>query len=103
LRLNKFVHVPAMRLEIALCPPAADTTIVMLHEGLGSVAMWKDFPERVAKATGCGVLVYSRYGHGKSERLAEKRSVDFMHHRSKSGAAGNPVAEQNSESDLAWT
>jgi pimeloyl-ACP methyl ester carboxylesterase len=72
-----------MRLEIALCPPAADTTIVMLHEGLGSVAMWKDFPERVAKATGCGVLVYSRYGHGKSERLAEKRSVDFMHHEAK--------------------
>jgi pimeloyl-ACP methyl ester carboxylesterase len=52
----------------------------MLHEGLGSVAMWKNFPERVAKATGCGVLVYSRYGHGKSGRLAEKRSVDFMHH-----------------------
>ena len=55
----------------------------MLHEGLGSVAMWKDFPERVAKATGCGVLVYSRYGHGKSGRLAEKRSVDFMHHEAK--------------------
>jgi pimeloyl-ACP methyl ester carboxylesterase len=71
-------------LEIALYPPAgADATIVMLHEGLGSVAMWKNFPERVAKATGCGVLVYSRYGHGKSGRLAEKRSVDFMHHEAK--------------------
>lgn len=55
----------------------------MLHEGLGSVAMWKDFPERVAKATGCGVLVYSRYGHGKSGRLAEKRPVDFMHDEAK--------------------
>ena len=84
MRLDKLVHVPAKRLEIALCPPAAaGTTIVMLHEGLGSVAMWKDFPARVAKATGCGVLVYSRYGHGKSERLAEKRSVDFMHHEAK--------------------
>ena len=58
-------------------------TIVMLHEGLGSIAMWKDFPRRIAEATGCGVLVYSRYGHGKSERLAEKRSVDFMHHEAK--------------------
>jgi pimeloyl-ACP methyl ester carboxylesterase len=55
----------------------------MLHEGLGSVAMWKNFPEQVAKATGCGVLAYSRYGHGKSRRLAEQRSVDFMHHEAK--------------------
>jgi pimeloyl-ACP methyl ester carboxylesterase len=55
----------------------------MLHEGLGSVAMWKNFPEQVAKATGCGVLAYSRYGHGKSGRLAEQRSVDFMHHEAK--------------------
>lgn len=84
MRLDRLVHVPAKRLEIVLYPPAgAEATIVMLHEGLGSVAMWKDFPERVAKATGCGVLVYSRYGHGKSERLAEKRSVDFMHHEAK--------------------
>jgi pimeloyl-ACP methyl ester carboxylesterase len=76
--------VPAKRLEIKLYPPAGvDATIVILHEGLGSAAMWKDFPERIAKATGCGVLVYSRYGHGKSERLAEKRAVDFMHHEAK--------------------
>jgi pimeloyl-ACP methyl ester carboxylesterase len=72
------------RLEALLYPPAgANATIVMLHEGLGSVAMWKDFPERVAEATGCGVLVYSRYGHGKSDGLAEKRPVDFMHHEAK--------------------
>jgi len=72
------------RLETLLYQPVgANTTVVMLHEGLGSVAMWKDFPERVAEATGCGVFVYSRYGHGKSERLDEKRSVDFMHHEAK--------------------
>ena len=77
---SKFVSVNGKRLETLLYSPAhADGTIVMLHEGLGSIAMWKDFPERVAEATGCGVLVYSRYGHGRSERLAEKRSVDFMH------------------------
>jgi pimeloyl-ACP methyl ester carboxylesterase len=79
-----FPAVNGKRLEALLYSPAGtNTTIVMLHEGLGSVAMWKDFPERVAKATGCGVLVYSRYGHGKSERLAEKRCVDFMHHEAK--------------------
>ena len=61
-------------------PSGASPTIVMLHEGLGSVSMWKDFPERIAVATGCGVLAYSRYGHGKSERLREKRTVEFMDH-----------------------
>jgi pimeloyl-ACP methyl ester carboxylesterase len=55
-------------------------TIVMLHEGLGSIALWKDFPQRLAARTGCRVLVYSRYGHGNSEKLAEKRPVEFMHH-----------------------
>ncbi len=54
--------------------------IVMLHEGLGSVALWKDFPHRLAEASGCSVLVYSRYGHGASDRWAEKRPVEFMHH-----------------------
>src|SRR5712672_2308063 len=78
----KFLTIDGKRLEILHYAPArseTDATIVMLHEGLGSIAMWKDFPERVAETTGCGVLVYSRYGHGKSERLAEKRSVGFMH------------------------
>ena len=79
-----FLTVNGKRLEALLHQPVgAHATVVMLHEGLGSVAMWKDFPERVAEATGCRVLVYSRYGHGKSERLAEKRSVDFMHHEAK--------------------
>jgi pimeloyl-ACP methyl ester carboxylesterase len=79
--LKDYVTVDGKRLETLRYPPSGrETTIVMLHEGLGSVSMWKDFPERIAETTGCGVLVYSRYGHGKSEQLAEKRSVDFMHH-----------------------
>ena len=79
-----FPTVNGKRLETLLYQPVgANTTAVLLHEGLGSVALWKDFPEQLARATGCGVLVYSRYGHGKSERLAEKRSVDFMHHEAK--------------------
>jgi pimeloyl-ACP methyl ester carboxylesterase len=78
---REFVTVDGKRLETLRYPPSEkETTIVMLHEGLGSVSMWKEFPERIAEATGCGVLAYSRYGHGKSERLAEKRGVDFMHH-----------------------
>jgi pimeloyl-ACP methyl ester carboxylesterase len=53
--------------------------LVFLHEGLGSVALWKDFPELVAEATGCSALVYSRYGYGKSDRLTQPRAVDYMH------------------------
>ncbi|MBV9180760.1 MAG: alpha/beta hydrolase, partial [Acidobacteria bacterium] len=55
-------------------------TIVMLHEGLGSIAHWKDFPAQLAEETGAGVLVYSRYGHGASDCLEEPRSVSYMHH-----------------------
>jgi pimeloyl-ACP methyl ester carboxylesterase len=55
-------------------------TLVFLHEGLGSIGQWRDFPRRVAEATGCAALVYARYGYGQSELLAEKRvPVSFMH------------------------
>ena len=54
--------------------------LVFLHEGLGSAALWKRFPEAVAGATGCSALVYSRYGYGKSDPLAEPRTPEYMHH-----------------------
>src|SRR3954464_4455883 len=53
--------------------------LVFLHEGLGSISHWKDFPARVAAATGCAVTVYSRYGAGNSDVLQEARSVRYMH------------------------
>ena len=81
------VRIDGKCIETLLLSPDENTprapTIVMLHEGLGSISMWKDSPQRVAEATGSPVLVYSRYGHGKSDRLAEKRPVDFMHHEAK--------------------
>ena len=46
--------------------PSTGLTLVLLHEGLGSVAMWKDFPERLAAHTGCSVFAYSRAGYGRS-------------------------------------
>src|SRR6266700_820240 len=55
-------------------------TLVMLHEGLGSIAHWKDFPRLLAEATGAGVFLYSRYGHGESDALKEPRPVSYMHH-----------------------
>jgi pimeloyl-ACP methyl ester carboxylesterase len=76
------VVVDGKRLETLWLAPrdTSATTIVMLHEGLGSIALWRDFPHQLAARTGCGVLAYSRYGHGESDKLAEKRPVEFMHH-----------------------
>ncbi len=54
--------------------------IVMLHEGLGCVALWKDFPEQLAAVTGCGVLVYSRQGYGRSSAIDLPRPLNYMHH-----------------------
>ena len=53
--------------------------LVFLHEGLGSISHWKDFPARVASTTGCPVTVYSRYGNGNSDLLTEPRPVTYMH------------------------
>ncbi len=59
--------------------PADAPTLVFLHEGLGCVAMWKDFPARVAESTGCGALIYSRAGYGASDTAPLPRSARFMH------------------------
>ncbi len=53
--------------------------LVFLHEGLGSVSHWRDFPARVAQRTGYAVTVYSRYGSGNSDVLDSPRGVRFMH------------------------
>jgi pimeloyl-ACP methyl ester carboxylesterase len=76
-----FVTVQGHRLEveqIAGADPGAPT-LVFLHEGLGSTALWKDFPAKLAAATGCPALVYSRYGYGQSDPISEKRAVRYMH------------------------
>jgi pimeloyl-ACP methyl ester carboxylesterase len=67
------------RASVAGRPTDAMPVLVFLHEGLGSLALWKDFPELVADATDCSALVYSRYGYGKSDRLRQPRAVDYMH------------------------
>jgi pimeloyl-ACP methyl ester carboxylesterase len=54
-------------------------TLVLLHEGLGSVAMWRDFPTKLAAITGCPLVVYSRYGYGGSDPLAAPRDLRYMH------------------------
>ena len=60
---------------------AALGTIVFLHEGLGSVAMWRDFPSQVCAATGCAGVVYSRQGYGQSSPAARPLPPTYMHHQ----------------------
>lgn len=69
------------RLEAAWIgpPPERAPTLVFLHEGLGSAAGWRDFPERVAGACGMGALVYSRWGYGKSDGRAAPWPLSYMH------------------------
>jgi pimeloyl-ACP methyl ester carboxylesterase len=59
--------------------PERAPSLVLLHEGLGSVAMWKEFPQKLAEATGYGVLVYSRPGYGGSDPVDLPRPLTYMH------------------------
>lgn len=54
-------------------------TLVFLHEGLGSVSLWRDFPDRLAAATGAPALVYSRLGYGQSDLQPGPFDLDYMH------------------------
>jgi pimeloyl-ACP methyl ester carboxylesterase len=65
--------------RFAVPPDVSGIDIVMLHEGLGSTSMWRDFPDRLAEATGSRTLVYSRHGYGGSSPLTRPRGVDYMH------------------------
>ncbi len=72
-----------VQLEYRLIAGAdADAPVmVFMHEGLGSVAMWRAFPDRICAATGCAGLVYSRPGYGRSTPRAPQElwAPDFMH------------------------
>ncbi len=77
----KHILVAGLNLEYRDIPASAvdRPTLVMLHEGLGCVAMWRDFPDKLAAATGCRVVVYSRPGYGSSDPHPQPRQPDFMH------------------------
>jgi pimeloyl-ACP methyl ester carboxylesterase len=59
--------------------PSVAPTIVLLHEGLGCLGLWGDFPARLAAATGVGVFGYSRAGYGASSPVALPRRLTYMH------------------------
>jgi len=69
------------RIEVEEIPAAHPNapSLIFLHEGLGSVALWRDFPAKLAAATGAAAVVYSRYGYGKSASIARPHATDYMH------------------------
>jgi pimeloyl-ACP methyl ester carboxylesterase len=76
-----FFNIEGIQLEYQLLSPSkrSDLTLVLLHEGLGCLAMWKDFPRQLAKLTGCQTLTYSRAGYGASSPCSRPWPLTFMH------------------------
>jgi pimeloyl-ACP methyl ester carboxylesterase len=58
--------------------PAAPT-IVMLHEGLGALSLWRDFPRKLSNLINCSVFVYSRHGYGQSDFINSEFDTQYMH------------------------
>ncbi|HLS69660.1 MAG TPA: alpha/beta hydrolase [Kiloniellales bacterium] len=77
----KFITIGGHRLEYRILPGGDDDApmVVLLHEGLGSISLWRDFPQKLAAATGCPLLVWSRHGYGRSDPLTGPRKVDYLH------------------------
>jgi pimeloyl-ACP methyl ester carboxylesterase len=76
-----FIDVGGGRLEYRMIGPQPDAapTLVLLHEGLGSAALWGEFPARLSVLTGSGVFAYSRAGYGRSSPVPLPRPLSYMH------------------------
>jgi pimeloyl-ACP methyl ester carboxylesterase len=76
-----FLTIDDRRIEYRAVPGTASKhpTLVFLHEGLGSMALWRDFPDKVARRLDAPAVVYSRFGYGQSDGLTAKRTPRFMH------------------------
>lgn len=61
-------------------PPSSSPTFIMLHEGLGSIDTWGEFPRLIHERTGASVFVYSRAGYGASPRTDTSLPLDYIHH-----------------------
>ena len=79
-KYNYFQNVFDQQLEVLSIGELENNapTIVLLHEGLGSLEMWKDIPERLFKELGLNIFVYSRAGYGKSSTINLPRPINYM-------------------------
>jgi len=96
----EFLIVDGARLEVHRFPgEAGKPTLVFLHEGLGCIDVWRDFPARLAYISGCPALVFSRSGYGRSDPCDVPRPLTYMHNEGltvlpallKSAAVGDHV------------
>lgn len=80
LRATGSLTIDSAELEYRLIgpQPSAAPCIILLHEGLGSVGLWGEFPDKLQQATGASVFVYSRAGYGSSSPVALPRPLDYM-------------------------
>ena len=78
----EFLSIGGLRLECRRVSGPSEAagapTLVLLHEGLGCVGLWKDLPERLARATGLGVFLWSRAGFGRSDPITLPRPLDYL-------------------------
>lgn len=77
----KRLTVEGRRIEYRDLPAATENrpALLLLHEGLGSAALWRDFPDKLAAATGCRVIAGSRAGYGRSQPHPEPRTPRYLH------------------------
>lgn len=73
------LEVRGKKIEAQRIGPETGPTLVLLHEGLGSLGLWRDFPRKLVEATGLSAFVYSRAGYGKSDPEPLPRPVRYMH------------------------
>ena len=102
-----FVTLSGHRIEYQDIPAARPGApdLIVLHEGLGSLALWRDFPANLAAATGCRTVTYSRWGYGKSDPFPGPRDPLYMHREAREdlpalrGALGlgNPILVGHSD------
>ena len=74
------VEVGGLAIEVLDLPGSStDPPLVLLHEGLGSVGLWREFPAQLQAATGRRLIAFSRYGHGRSAPPPQPRTPAFFH------------------------
>jgi pimeloyl-ACP methyl ester carboxylesterase len=79
-RTGKYIELSRGKIysEYIEAAPDSKYLIVFLHEGLGSINQWKDFPELLCRMTGFNGFIYDRFGYGKSDLISERRKINYM-------------------------